>query len=406
MAKVSVIVPVYNAEKYLQRCLDSVMGQTLSDIEIICVNDGSTDESPQILEAYAERDSRIKVIHKEKGGLVLARKTGLTAAEGIYIGYVDSDDWIEPNMYERLYEIVSQHGCDIAASGLFRQFSDSIVKVTNTVAAGVYDRDAAKKKIQPYMLYNGIYYQMGVRPNLVNKLFKKELLLHTQMNVPENITNGEDAAVTYPSLLNAEKIVLTDEIYYHYRQHDSSMSKAIGSWIDISGVRALYRHLREAFDTGDCADIMIPQLNAYISNMLVQRCFSIYDRGGECFSVFGGGITLENVIAIYGAGNFGRQVYDYAIKKGMRTFWADQRYEFYQKKGLDVVSVEELMKNRFDYLLIAIMDKTTAETVRKNLTGSGIACEKIRWLDTERLMSKEMLNVLVDGDDVICSCVN
>lgn len=170
MAKISVIIPVYNAEKYLRCCLDSVTGQTLRDIEIICVDDGSTDQSSQIIETYAKKDDRIKVIHKENGGLVLARKAGVTEASGAYVGYVDSDDWIEPDMYENLYEKVCEHGCDIVASGLFRQFSDSIVKVTNTIAAGVYDSDAIKKHILPSMLYNGIYYQMGVRPNLVNKL--------------------------------------------------------------------------------------------------------------------------------------------------------------------------------------------------------------------------------------------
>lgn len=394
MAKISVIVPVYNAEKYLRCCLDSVTGQTLRDIEIICVDDGSTDQSPQIIEAYAKKDDRIKVIHKENGGLVLARKAGVAAASGAYVGYVDSDDWIEPDMYEKLYEKVREHGCDIVASGLFRQFSDSIVKVTNTIAAGVYDSDAIKKHILPSMLYNGIYYQMGVRPNLVNKLFRKELLMSVQMSVPENITNGEDAAVTYPSILAAEKIILTDEIYYHYRQHDSSMSKTLGSGADIAGIRTLYRHFEQAFHKSGTADIMIPQLHAYMSNMLVQRCFSIYDREDEVFSAFGGGIRAGDTVAVYGAGNFGRQVYDYALKKGVTTFWVDKRYDFYRRQGLDVRSVEELAQKSVDYLLIAIIDEKTAAAVKHDLTDAGIDHEKIRWLDTAWLISDETVRVL------------
>lgn len=394
MAKVSVIIPVYNAEKYLTCCLDSVAGQTLKDIEIICVNDGSTDKSAQILDAYAEKDSRIRVIHKENGGLVSARKTGVVAAAGEYVGYVDSDDWIEPDMYEKLYEKVWMHGCDIAASGLYRQFSDSAVEVTNTITAGVYGREAAREKILPHMLYNGIYYQMGVRPNLANKLFKMELLAGVQMDVSEDITNGEDVAVTYPCILKAEKIVLTDEIYYHYRQHDGSMTKTVGSRADLAGIKALYRHLKEAFHKGGAADIMMPQLNAYISNALVQRCFDIYDREGEWFSAFGGGITAADKVAVYGAGNFGRQVYGYAKKKGIATLWADKRYDFYQKRGLDVISVEELTGNSFTYLLIAIIDEITAREVKKYLTEAGIVSEKIRWLDKKRLMAEETLRVL------------
>lgn len=394
MAKVSVIIPVYNAEKYLEDCLNSVTGQTLRDIEIVCVNDGSTDKSPQILEAYAEKDSRIRVIHKENGGPISAKKAGVVAAQGAYVGYVDSDDWIEPDMYENLYEKVRHYGCDIVASGLFRQFSDSAVKVTNTIAPGLYDRNAIIKKILPYMLYNGTYYQMGVRPNLVNKLFRKELLIGEQESVPENITNGDDTAVTYPCIQNAQKVILTDEIYYHYRQHDTSISKTTGNDSEISNIRALYRHLKKKFMAADFTDIMIPQLNAYISNMLVQRCLYMYDQEEECFSAFGGGIKCTDIVAVYGAGNFGRQVYGYAKKKGVTTLWVDKRYDFYRKQGLDVLPVEKLMQESIDHLLIAIIDEETAGVVRTHLTEFGIDNGKIRWLDTARLISEETLRVL------------
>lgn len=394
MAKVSVIIPVYNAEKYLEDCLNSVTGQTLRDLEIICVNDGSTDNSAQILDAYAEKDSRIRVVHKENGGLVSARKTGIVAATGEYVGYVDSDDWIEPDMYEKLYEKARDYGCDIVASGLFRQFSDSAVKVTNTIAPGLYDRDAVRREIFPRMLYNGIYYQMGVRPNLVNKLFKKELLLNIQMNVPESITNGEDVAVTYPSILHADKICLTDEVFYHYRQCESSMTKTMGTELDISRIRDLYRYLRDSLCEGEHGSMMLSQLNAYISNILVQRGFERYDREGELFSAFGGGIKCTDTVAVYGAGNFGRQVYGYAKKKGVTTLWVDKRYDFYRKQGLDVRPVEELMQESIDHLLIAIIDEETAGVVRTHLTEFGIDNGKIRWLDTARLISEETLRVL------------
>ena len=103
--KVSVIVPVYNVEKYLKDCLDSVVNQTLEDIEIICVNDGSTDNSLAILEEYAEKDSRIKIITQENKGLGGARNTGLYHANGEYISFIDSDDWIELNTFEELYNM-------------------------------------------------------------------------------------------------------------------------------------------------------------------------------------------------------------------------------------------------------------------------------------------------------------
>lgn len=96
----SIIIPVYNVEKYLNKCVDSVLNQTFTDFEVILVDDGSTDNCPAICDSYAEKDKRVKVIHKPNGGLINARKSGLEIADGNYIGFVDSDDWIEPEMYE------------------------------------------------------------------------------------------------------------------------------------------------------------------------------------------------------------------------------------------------------------------------------------------------------------------
>ena len=118
MAKplVSVLIPVYNVEKYLERCLDSILKQTLTKIEIICVNDGSTDNSLSILKEYQKKDSRIIIVNKENGGLPSARNAGLDRAEGKYVGFVDSDDYIEPNMFQKLYDTAESEkvgGCHL-----------------------------------------------------------------------------------------------------------------------------------------------------------------------------------------------------------------------------------------------------------------------------------------------------
>ena len=112
--KVSVIVPVYNTEKYLKRCLDSILNQTLSDIEIIIVDDGSKEACALLCDQFAKSDSRIKVVHKQNAGLGFARNTGLSEANGEYVGFVDSDDYIEPMMYETLYAAAKNNGADIA----------------------------------------------------------------------------------------------------------------------------------------------------------------------------------------------------------------------------------------------------------------------------------------------------
>ena len=116
--KVSVVVPVYNTEKYLKQCVDSLTAQTLEDIEILLVDDGSKEECARLCDEIAESDPRIKVIHKANGGLGLARNSGMEAASGEYVGFVDSDDYIKPTMYEALYEAAVKNDADLAVSGM------------------------------------------------------------------------------------------------------------------------------------------------------------------------------------------------------------------------------------------------------------------------------------------------
>lgn len=120
--KVSVIIPVYNVEQYLRECLDSVVNQTLRDIEIICVNDGSPDNSLAILEEYASKDKRIKIINKENGGISSARNCAIPLAKGEYIGFVDSDDWIDLDFYEKLYNTAKRYKAEVACTNLYRVY--------------------------------------------------------------------------------------------------------------------------------------------------------------------------------------------------------------------------------------------------------------------------------------------
>lgn len=128
MAKVSVIIPVYNVDKYLSKCLDSVIAQTCSDIEIICVNDGSTDNSAQILSEYSNRDSRIKMITKPNGGLFSARHVGMVSAAGEYLLFVDSDDWIEKTLVEKTLNKITETGADVVIFGAYSVKGKSVSK--------------------------------------------------------------------------------------------------------------------------------------------------------------------------------------------------------------------------------------------------------------------------------------
>lgn len=153
MPKVSIIVPVYNAEKYLQECVESVLCQTLSDIELILVDDGSTDSSPTLCDQYAAQDRRVKVIHKPNGRAASARNAGLRAASGEYVAFVDADDWISPDMYEKML----QTNADVTLCDYVRFQGEKLFPFTQpNVAAGFYNKAQIREKIYPHLVMDGL----------------------------------------------------------------------------------------------------------------------------------------------------------------------------------------------------------------------------------------------------------
>lgn len=379
---ISVIIPVFNDEIYFRDCLDSVCRQSFSDIEIIVVDDGSTDNSGVIADEYATNDDKVTVIHKVNSGLVDSRKVGVNASKGDFITFVDSDDWIDVDTIEVMNKLQQDSGSDIVACGIYRQYEDKKVEVINTIPEGTYDKAELIERVYPYMLFNGYFYQMGVRPNLVNKLVRKDLLVAAQEYLPNEITNGEDAAATYNMLLHANRVCLTNRIFYHYRQRSGNMSKAIANSEDIKRVKILSSYLQESL-CRDYTKIMAPQVRAYIANVMVQRCIGEFDIGTKQILRSFGGIDAGARIAIYGAGNFGYQVHEYAVKMGLSCVWLDKQYEHYQSDGFDVLEPQRVLDKDIDLVLIAVIDEKVASVIQNELISMGVKKEKLRWLDLE-----------------------
>ena len=153
MSKVSIVVPVYNVEKYLDRCMESLVNQTLKDIEIILVDDGSPDNCPQMCDEWAKKDDRIVVIHKENGGLSSARNAGIKLAKGQYIGYIDSDDYAELNMFEILYNCAKENDVDFVMSDYWRnKQSGEKIKKTLDIREGYYSKSDIENEIYPMLI--------------------------------------------------------------------------------------------------------------------------------------------------------------------------------------------------------------------------------------------------------------
>lgn len=223
---ISVIVPVYKVEKYLRQCLSSLAAQTLADMEIILVDDGSPDGCPEICDEYAAKDARMKVVHKENGGLLSARKAGFAASSGDYIGFVDGDDWVEPDTFENMYKAVCEYSPDMVLSDFLCDYGDRVEPSDQCFEDGVYDRARLEKEIFPRMLFDGRFYRFGVNPNCWSKLVRRDIIEKNLMPVDECIRMGEDAAFIYPCLLDSQSAACIKTPTYHYRITGQSMSTA------------------------------------------------------------------------------------------------------------------------------------------------------------------------------------
>ncbi len=210
---ISVIVPVYKVEDYLDKCIESIVNQTYRDLEIILVDDGSPDNCPAMCDAWAEKDSRIKVIHKENGGLSDARNAGLRAANGEYIAFVDSDDSISSDMYEKLYKSITHNNCDIASCTAVRVWEDgrSPVPLTRTNRNIVLNKNEAMNA-----LIDSTYLVMTVW----NKLYKASIVT----NIPFEVGKiHEDEFWTWKAIANAGSVSVIEDICYYYLQRNNSI---------------------------------------------------------------------------------------------------------------------------------------------------------------------------------------
>jgi glycosyltransferase involved in cell wall biosynthesis len=224
----SIIIPIYNIENYLKVCIDSVLQQTFNDFEVILVDDGSPDGCPAICDEYVAVDERLRVIHKQNGGLVSARKAGVKAARGEYIGFVDGDDWIDNNMYAEMCAAAKKYNADIVQCGLYREFvSGKRDKVGSPFENGFYDKQRMIETIYPKMIFNGLNSGECIMPGVVVKIIKTEIVMKNLPVIPNTISIGEDMALTYPCYLDANSVyLLTDRYFYYYRQITESMTYA------------------------------------------------------------------------------------------------------------------------------------------------------------------------------------
>lgn len=271
MIKVSIVVPIYNAEKYLRQCLDSIVNQTLKDIEIILIDDGSTDNSAEICKEYLE-DTRVRYFYKENEGLAAARQDGIERAQGEYIGFVDSDDWLELNMYEEMYEAAKSNDSDIVFCNCVQ--NEDGHRFTPEVRVGAYNRDQIRSEILPktlaYVSREGG--KRAIRWSNCLRIYKMSCVNENNIKFDRRFRRSQDLQFTYEVTQKAQNFYyLGDDYFYHNRVVGDSLSRGYtkNMWnLYVPLIERLYKdteefteldlmdqmHLRAFFFVTDCIE--------------------------------------------------------------------------------------------------------------------------------------------------------
>ncbi len=375
--KVSVIIPIYNMEAYIEQCLDSLEKQTYHDFELIIVNDGSTDQSGEICEAYRTKFKDIKIIYKKNEGIVSARIAGIQEAVGEYIAFVDADDWVDADFLEFLVSGIETNQADIVVTGYIKEEKTRYEKIVDPCSSGKYERTELERQIFPRMLFFKGFFQFGISPYLWNKIFKKNILLNCYKGIDLSINVGDDVAVVYPYLLHAHKVVICEEAKYHYRRHNQSMT-ADKKQDFYANAAKLYLYLYNEFQKTAFFECMLRQLDQYLRMM-------VWNRSPECFieankNIFPfGKIPKGANIILYAAGDVGKRYYNQIqrTKYCHLVAWVDAKFDSEKLKGFGVESINVITKRQYDYLVIAIESMDLANQIRETLVAMGVDNSKI-----------------------------
>lgn len=364
---ISIIVPIYNIGEYLDKCIHSICNQSYKNLQIILVNDGSTDNSKSIIDLWKSKDLRIEVIEKKNGGLVTARKAGIIRAKGLYSICVDGDDWIEDNLVETLVEASCNFTSDIVCAGHIVDYGNDLQMVYNNIAIGEY----VTRDIVPNMLCKDEFYNFGITQYVWSKMFRTQILRKVQLEIPDEISIGEDAAITYTSILNADKINIINYAGYHYIQRDNSMCNSLGK-NENKICELLIRYLSTCFEKSEYQFSLFHQLRKYSKLLYLSRAIDVFDKdeNDKILMPFGG-IEKKCNVVLYGAGAVGKSIMSYlSVCSNIQVLaWADKAFQRYMKYDFPICDPEtyDFNEKEIDYIIICVSNSKVISVIRQYL---------------------------------------
>lgn len=369
MKLLSVGVPVYNTAPDLKQCVESILAQTYRDIEVILVDDGSTDASGEICDEFAQQDARVHVIHQQNLGRMEARRTAVKNASGEFMTFVDSDDFIHPEMYQSLMEMQVVYDCDIVTSGIIRhRLNNEEIVTYDQLDEGFYDLNHIASIVIPNLFWKNDAY--GMIPSLCNKIFRKDLLVQQyEESKDTRISYGEDILIFYPMIIGIRSMFVMHQAYYYHRKKYKENVYAGNDRFFLENYR-FYERLKHVFQTSRFWDVVQKQIDLmYIASVnLRRRIYGKYSVEMKYMFPFSRVCRQSNII-LYGAGVVGRSFYEqiYRTKYCNIIRWIDGQFERCKAIGLPVHPISEIAHVRYDAIVIAVAAPEIQEQIRKTL---------------------------------------
>lgn len=381
--KLSIIVPVYNGEEHIRTCLESLCNQTYTDIEIIVVDDGSTDSTPAILRQYADRDHRIQILHQKNCGPYLARKKGTLTASGDYILNVDSDDWIDRDTCYRYVEVIDHFSPNLILNGLVEHKNGDEEKVFWGFHSGLY-KGSERKTIYEHLLSFDTFQSNGVRQGLCNKAIERNLLVSLYQDLNLGMHMGEDSCLSFAACALAESIYVFTDSFYHVLRWNNSFTRSAYPFY-FCDLNYSYLFFIQHIPDNEFSTLLKYQADKFLvagvfkgmnENDMFDLEFRIpfYDFPKERLQ--GNGRLI-----LYGAGAVGR---DYYIQIQTDVFlelvsWQDRNFENLKATGLPVEEPHVAAPESYDWVLLAFLKKDMADGVRQSLVSMGYPEERLLW---------------------------
>lgn len=382
-AKITVIVPAYNVAEYLPKCIESILHQTHPYLQIILIDDGSTDSSGEICDLYAEKDDRIEVFHTDNRGLVAARKLGLRNAEGQYIGFVDGDDYIEADMFEILLKEISKSDADFVHTGFFQEKQGKSEEILR-FEEGIFELGNIRER-EDFLISRLLAAENNCRMSysIWSKLYKKELIQNIYFRLKDEQQYGEDLYSLCLCILQSRRIQFSRYALYHYVIRENSMSHFKNAEYLLKKIR-LYVNLAESiyyFDRQVYSD-----LEEAICDFIARRNVELVEEVNDSVKIsrfhYGNIDSLiGKKVVIYGAGAVGRDYYEQfcRYRKIEIAAWLDSNWRKINLDYMEVAGTDRLAECEFDLIIIAVREEGAALDIKNKLRGLGQPEEKIVW---------------------------